>query len=290
VCADRRAVGAADRIATIQSLIAQDPGGRGIASLVQPGHLRLAAESLLKASRVLIVSGFYIPSMGAGETDGPPGALAIGNALTSLEIEIAYATDTLNRPLFEALRMAPLFGDDPDLLERVNPTHLLSIERVGPAADGRCYNMRGEALSEGAGNFGDLFRLAVARGLPTVGIGDGGNEIGMGRVAAEVARSVPNGARIACVVPTDFLIVAGVSNWGGYGLAGALSVLAERDLLPSADQARAAVLTIWRAGAVDGRTRKAEPTVDGLELEQSLRVLEAVREAATGDSHGSPAD
>jgi hypothetical protein len=284
VSADRRADGAGERSAAIESLIAQDPGGRGIAALVRRGELRAAAESLLAARRVLIVSGFYIPSMGAGETDGPPGALAIGNALSALGIGTAYATDALNRPLFEALHMAPLFGDDADLLERAKPTHLLSIERVGPAADGHCYNMRGEPLAEGVGNFAETFRQATGRGVATIGIGDGGNEIGMGRVAAEVARSVPNGARIACVVPADFLIVAGVSNWGGYGLAGALSVLAGRDLLPSSAQAREAVLTIWRAGAVDGRTRKAEPTVDGLPLDDSLRVLEAVRAVSSGTS------
>jgi hypothetical protein len=279
---ERPARSIGERIAAIERRIAQDPGERGIAALVQPGHLGLAAESLRKAPCVLIVSGFYIPSAKAGETDGPPGAQALGAALAALGIEVAYATDSLNRPLFEALGLQLLHDDEPDLLERIQPSHLVSIERVGPASDGQCYNMRGEALTEGVGRFGALFVRAAECGIPTIGIGDGGNEIGMGRVAGEVARNIPNGARIACVVPTGMLIVAGVSNWGAYGLVAALSVLAGRDLLPTLEQAREAVLKLVRAGAVDGRTRRAEITVDGLPLEASLTVLEDVRALARG--------
>src|SRR5258707_3766177 len=56
--------------------------------------------------------------------------------------------------------------------------------------------------------------------FPTTGIGDGGNEIGMGKIPWDVIRrNIPNGGLVACRVPTDHLIVCGVSNWGAYGLA-----------------------------------------------------------------------
>ena len=101
-------------------------------------------------------------------------------------------------------------------------------------------------------------------------VGDGGNEVGMGRLPAGlIARTVPNGAEIACVTACDHLTVAGVSNWGAYGLMAALAVLrpdwrptiakfltAERDLAVT----RAIV---DNAGAVDGVTALREPTVDG---------------------------
>ncbi len=49
----------------------------------------------------------------------------------------------------------------------------------------------------------------------TIGIGDGGNEIGMGKISMEtIARNINRGAQIACRVPADHLIVAGISNWG----------------------------------------------------------------------------
>ena len=57
-------------------------------------------------------------------------------------------------------------------------------------------------------------------------IGDGGNEIGMGKIHSRViASSITNAAEIACVVPTDHLLVCSVSNWGGYALAAAAAVV-----------------------------------------------------------------
>ena len=44
----------------------------------------------------------------------------------------------------------------------------------------------------------------------------------MGVVASLVREHIKNGEKIACVVPADALIAAGVSNWGGYGLIAAV--------------------------------------------------------------------
>lgn len=41
------------------------------------------------------------------------------------------------------------------------------------------------------------------------GIGDGGNELGMGKVKAAVKAYMPNGNLIACDVAADFAITAG---------------------------------------------------------------------------------
>ena len=61
--------------------------------------------------------------------------------------------------------------------------------------------------------------------IATIGIGDGGNEIGMGKLHQRVVEHVQNGATIASIVPADHLITAGVSNWGGSALAAALFIL-----------------------------------------------------------------
>ena len=265
------------RIASIENLISQDPAGRNIFSLVRLGHLRLAALSLRSARRVLIVSGFYIPAAGAGETDGPPGALAVGRALTALGIPVAYATDSRNLPLFEALDLAPLFGYEPDRIREWSPSHMVAIERPGRARDGQYYSMRAEPLPVGDEPLDEWFLEAERKGIVTIGVGDGGNEIGMGRVFREVVGAVTHGPQIASVVPTDYVIVAGCSNWGAYGLAAALSLVSGRALLPSASEAADAVRTIVRAGAVDGATRRFEETVDGLPLARSLSLLEEIR-------------
>jgi hypothetical protein len=280
-------------IQELERLVAQDPGRRGIGALVQPGHLAAAARALLGvgrgAGRVLIAGGFYVVEAGAGETDGPPGVKALGQALDRLGAQPLYVTDALNRPLFESLGLAPLHEHAPGLLAGLAPAALVAIERVGRAADGRYYNMRARDISAVTAPLDDLFLEAATLGLPTVGIGDGGNEIGMGRVTALVRQRVPAGDRIACVVPTEHLIVAGVSNWGAWGLTGALGVLAGRDLLPSAAEVRADLRALLAAGAVDGVTRRPEPTVDGLPLDASLAVLEAIRAVVTqANAAGTP--
>eukprot|EP00952_Eustigmatos_sp_NYUAD-ZCMA_P005446 23797-Eustigmatos_ZCMA.PRE.1 len=64
-------------------------------------------------------------------------------------------------------------------------------------------------------------------GKPSIGIGDGGNELGMGKVIDLIYEScIPDAERIGCVVPTNYLIVASVSNWGGYALAAAIALVA----------------------------------------------------------------
>ena len=264
-------------ITAIEKLIAADPAGRNIAPLVQPGHLEGAARALAAAERVLIVSGFFVPAAQAGETDGPPGAKALGSALAALDIPAAYVTDERNASLFRAIGAEPLHLYAPGLLDDLRPSHLIAVERVGRAADGRYYNMRGEDVSAFTEPVDDLFLEATARGLTTIGIGDGGNEIGMGCAAEAVAAHVKHGPAIACVVKTDWLIACGVSNWGACGLAGALSILSGQDLLPTPEQVRAEVEAITAAGGVDGVTRRSEPTVDGQPLQASCDLLADIR-------------
>jgi hypothetical protein len=265
------------RIASIENLIAQDPGRRNIFPLVQRGHLRLAALSLLRAERVLLVSGFPILQAGVGETDGPPGAWAIGNALRRMGIEVAYLTDERNVPVFRAIGAEPLVSWAPDLLDRERFSHLVAVELPGRGRDNRYYNMRGEDITHLLEPLNELFLQAEVRGITTIGIGDGGNEVGMGKVFQGVSRVVRHGRRIASTVLTDCVIVSGVSNWGAYGLVGALSVVSGRDLLPSPEELARSVTRLVEAGAVDGITGRREPCVDGLPISQSQALLQEIR-------------
>ena len=43
----------------------------------------------------------------------------------------------------------------------------------------------------------------------TIGIGDGGNEVGMGKVFDKVVKFIGNGEKIACVTKTDLLMACG---------------------------------------------------------------------------------
>ena len=265
------------QISSIENLIARDPGQRNVFRLLVVDQLRLAALSLRMARRVTIVSGFYVPDAGAGETDGPPGAQALGDALEQLGVPVDYVTDDWNKPLFEAMGSEPIVQTEA-YLNTANPSHLVAIERLGRSSDGRYRNMKGEDVTAHTAPLDELFLEAAGLGMTTIGIGDGGNEIGMGRVFAEALAAVPHGPSIATTISTDFCIAAGVSNWGAYGLTGALSVLSGRDLLPSAEAAAKLIGQVVEiGGAVDGVTLRHEATVDGLPLADSLRMLENIR-------------
>src|SRR5262249_31925838 len=103
------------------------------------------------------------------------------------------------------------------------------LQIIPAARQNRCFTMRGRDVTDLMSRAYELFEQREYprnKRPPTIGIGDGGNEIGMGKIAWEtIHRNVPNGGLIACRVPTDHLIVAGVSNWGAYALAAGVALL-----------------------------------------------------------------
>merc|ERR1719330_1440974 len=60
-----------------------------------------------------------------------------------------------------------------------------------------------------------------------IAIGDGGNELGMGKVIDKIRTNpkISNGDLIGAVTSADHLIAASVSNWGGYALAAACALV-----------------------------------------------------------------
>ncbi|XP_072195096.1 D-glutamate cyclase, mitochondrial isoform X2 [Excalfactoria chinensis] len=243
---------AAKKIETLESLIGIDPGNRGIVHLLHPGELLKACLSLSHAQSVLVTTGFpthfnYEPPE---ENDGPPGALAIAAMLQALEKDVAIVTDQramdLNKKIIEEAvqigilkKPVPLLSYQREsansaltfLCESGNPRrprfdHLIAIERAGMAADGNYYNARKVNIKHLVDPIDELFLTAQAiPGITTTGVGDGGNELGMGKVKDAVKKHIKNGDVIACDVAADFAVVAGVSNWGGYAIACALYIL-----------------------------------------------------------------
>ncbi|MGH7347720.1 MAG: glutamate cyclase domain-containing protein, partial [Candidatus Rokuibacteriota bacterium] len=134
-------------------------------------------------------------------------------------------------------------------------------------------------------------RRSATRGRPvTIGIGDGGNEIGMGAVRAKIARLDALRARIAAVVRVDHLVVAGVSNWGGYGVVAALGRLTGSDLLHTPELERRLIAACVEAGGCDGVTRRREPTVDSIGPDAHAAVVDLLRLASrSGIMGGSTA-
>ena len=295
----------------IDHLMALDPGGRGIAAFFVRGGATAAARALRRSRRVLLTTGFAV-GPGLPETDGPPGTACLGRALRILGAEVIYVTDAMAVPPLQAALKAlgePLAvdifhvahgaGGGPAapgaretarrLLAEHRPTHMVAIERPGRARDGEYRSARGRSLTEWNGPLDELFLAAPARTV-TVGVGDGGNEIGMGAVRARVVRAGGLFPRIASVVKVKHLVVAGVSNWGAYGIVAELGRLTGRPLLHTGEEEQAMVQACVDAGAVDGLTFHPEATVDGLPLPAHIGMLELLRVLESPRRTGGPSE
>jgi hypothetical protein len=95
----------------------------------------------------------------------------------------------------------------------------------------------------------------------------------MGSVRAQLARESRLVARTASVVPVDHLVVAGVSNWGAYGIVAQLGRLTGQLLLHTPAEERRLIDACTSAGAVDGITRRREATVDTLSADTHAAVV-----------------
>jgi hypothetical protein len=267
---------------TLDSLISLDVPARGIidklyrAAREKAGKpLTLAAANLLlervkPGDTVVIATGWVDQPLVApdcGESDGPPGAVALARALRLAakaapvivtdaclvegvklvaraagfqcvapeDIGYSVARDKL---LTVAVLPFPVDAAEAavaadDLLDSLRPAACIAIERGGMNAAGVIHNMNGEDTGAGMAKIDHIFTAARARGIATIGIGDGGNEIGMANIADTVRAQVPYGAKCQCpcrggiapATPVDVLVAAAISNWGGYALAAILGLL-----------------------------------------------------------------
>jgi D-glutamate cyclase len=280
-----------EKLAAILAAVQTDPGNRGLARdphdnlfTATAGDFQAACRSIAFAQplHAVIHTGFYIPGGDppAFETDGPLGAVFLRRTFDHLAIKTMVLTDVPGPGnLFASIAVPPdMFYP----LDNVPLTHLIYVEKAGPAADGRCYTMRGRDITEHHERFNKRFLPDGSERIQTIGIGDGGNEIGMGKVPHEtVVKNIPNGDLVHCRVPTDHLIVAGVSNWGAYALAAGVYVL--RGVRPPADlfdpdREREILEVMVREGPlVDGVTGKQTATVDGLTWDKYVRPLVRIR-------------
>jgi hypothetical protein len=233
----------------------------------------------------VIVTGFYILTAKATETDGPPGAIAIGDALQKLDYKVAYVTDRYTAPVMRGCAGKAEVVDFPitgvaeskaftkQLLDRLKPSVLIAIERCGLTDEGVFRNMRGLEITDFNAKTDYLFDA----GIPSVGIGDGGNEIGMGNLA-QIIPTVPSLVRKPTLTKTTKLIIASVSNWGGYGLAAAISLRKKKNLLISVKEEQALLKRTVSLGAVDGMSAKPEPKADGFTMEENSALYQRLHD------------
>jgi hypothetical protein len=243
-----------------------------------PGYYLRAAQALHRVSGCIII-GTGFPVSDTFETDGPVGAIALYDAFESLGADPWLAcAPPLSAALAEDYQVLELSArslvdaelEAAEVLMQLKPEAVISIERPGLADDGRYYNMHGEDISPRCAYFDPFITQA---GCPTVAIGDGGNEIGMGNIR-EAINGLDINASITCC---DELLVTDVSNWGAYGLITFFELWSGQDLLGNI--APSEILEyLSERGSVDGVTRENTLTEDGLDAAEGYSVINGLRD------------
>ena len=233
----------------------------------------------MQKGTVFLASGFYVK--GHPETDGPAGTWAIAKALEKLGYRPVIITDELCRGIFEdeelEVEYAAYDFDEKSadlLLDKYKPVVMISLERCGPNSKGEYANMRGVSISEYTAPIDILFTKASG-GILTVGIGDGGNEIGMGNVADTIRGKL---SIEPCITRVGRLIISTVSNWGGYALCACWQKMTGINVLPSSDEAVGFMERASKYGCVDGISGENVIMEDGYNPKITSMILSQLRD------------
>jgi hypothetical protein len=277
----------------IESIFRENLSSRYMGGIHLPHMFKGAVDSLIVGTHIVIVTGFVVKAAEAGETDGPPGALILAKTFEKMGKKVTLITDPISSEILKAGIevlgvVAPLIvatnpmveGLVETLLVKEKVSHLIAIERPSRAGDGHFYSMRGEVISEYVTNTDILFHQAQDLGIITVGIGDGGNEVGMANIKEYVSKEIPLGDQICATTSVDYLLIGGVSNWVAYGLSAALSIAKETLFMHSRLEEINVLKKMVSAGAVDGMDQRPILKVDGIELENNLAVFDRIRNIA----------
>ncbi len=259
---------------------------RGISLLrkyLQKDFCTKAAVAVLdNPGTAIIATGFYIRSAGYIETDGPPGAIAIGRALNRLGYRVVYVTDKHGMAALEAIADPssivyefPILDSQAsnilasNICNKFDPSIMIAVERCGINELGKYSNMHGQDITQYTAKIDCLFQ----NNITSIGIGDGGNEIGMGNLYSQVKENSKL-VRFPTTVEVDELVIASVSNWGAYGLIAAISSIKDQNLLVSVEEEMEIINVLVGLGVVDGMSGKPESFVDGFDLDSNSKILQ----------------
>ena len=282
-------------------------------------------EMIKPGDAVLIATGWVdqpLVDPDHGETDGPPGAIALARALRlackarpillvddcmvagiaalaraaglqCVEPGNLMYSITLNKLLTVSVLPFPADWESAQqeaarMFAEFSPVACVAIERGGMNEQGVIHNMAGKDTNASQAKLDAVFHQARTAGVLSVGIGDGGNEIGMANLAECIRSSIPFGAKCACgcggglapATPVDLVIPATVSNWGGYALSAMLAALSQvLEALPDPAREKNVLEATIAAGFHDAIYGEVCGSVDGSPLATQLAMVQLMQDA-----------
>jgi len=248
--------------------------------------------------KIGIFTGAAVPDhLPNGENDGPIGSVVLARALAKLGYNVSVYTEI--ESLEPTREFAKLIGCAVPIeeLERApgaQHTRLsgeldvaFTIEKAGVNEKGVQHSINGNSRLGTRAVMDGIITAMNDAGKLTIGIGDGGNEIGFGKVFELAQEILPFGKKCACgcgggivtSTATTYLYPVAISNWGAYALAAALAIGAERPeiALKPAEEEKLLKRAI-ELDCRDGGTGKAVFAVDGVSGEASMAFVRLLEE------------
>jgi hypothetical protein len=278
----------------------------------------IAAKSLCDACMdggfVIISTGFFVPPFMSEETDGPIGAASLSRALSlGFGANVVICTEPMNvprmvqlcqasglrpkvlnnseRPLLHAAEVGIL--ESPRdiekarkhavaMIELLQPSAIVFVERPSMNSKGVWHNSMLHDVTPIVGKADFLAKEAIKRRILTIGIGDGGNEIGMGIIEKEVREIIPAfsschcgcGGGTAAATSTDVLVVGSTGNWAIYAIEATLAAgMGYPDILHDTVVERRLQEASVRAGLINPSSGLAHAWVDSTPEDVSLAII-----------------
>lgn len=174
------------------------------------------------------------------------------------------------------------------LLQAGMPAAVIVNEFPGENRAGEFHNAVGKCTTPLEAKADILFEKLQKAGVLNIAIGDLGNEMGMGAIAAHLDKYIPYAAKGSCNCAcgggiavrsaADNIITATVSDWGCYGMIAAIAYLCgDMDIMHDAELEKEVLVTAAKSGMVDmyGWTI---PAIDGFDLQTNMTLVTMMRE------------
>ena len=281
---------------------------------------KLIIDSIAPKGLVYIVSGFVLPGCEKAETDGLIGAVLLSRALSrefcarpviicpaeGIRAVKAMAdkagltvTETVDgfsdNPSLAVIEFTKdesrAFAEAESLIEKELPSLVISIEAPGANEQGQYHSAKGINITHLEAKSDILFELLQKRGVPSLSIGDLGNEIGMSAIKDSIVRYIKGAGLKGCLcgcdsgirarTAADVIITATASDWGVYALISALAFIrGNKELIPSGEELCSLLNTAVDNGITD-MCGEAIPAIDGFSMKLNSAVINLMKECVS---------
>lgn len=261
----------------INTSIAESDGPPGAAVLARALHVGLGAVPLILVEEEIVQATIQTVQAAGLRCVSPQEAVRAVDSPASIHAASVIALPK-NYADAKALTMS--------LCDEFDVGAFIAIEKGGMNDRQRIHTSRGHDTTDALGKADAVLEVCTDRGIHSVAIGDGGNELGMGKIRSGLMGRLRFSENCQCdcqggvvpIRPVDVLVPATVSNWGAYGVGAALAcLLDDPNILQTLELEESILRASAAAGFIDGVSGYVAPTADGLPLKTQLAVVTMLR-------------